>query len=119
MSGIISYCGLICKRCTIYLAAREADKVKKGKMILDIINICKAQYGINYTHEDITGCDCCKSQGGILFSGCKNCKIRRCAVKKGIENCAYCKEYACEELSGLITAEPGAKTRLDTIRNSI
>jgi hypothetical protein len=118
MNEMLSYCGLICETCPIYLATREEDKSKKDKMIYDIIKMCKSYYGVDYKYEDINECDGCKSESGRLFFSCSNCKIRKCAIEKEIANCAYCEKYACEELSMMFESDSGAKTRLDNIRNS-
>ena len=119
MSELISYCGLTCQNCPIFLATRETNKVKKESMIRDIINMCREHYGIEYKYEDINDCDGCKSENGRLFSGCKNCKIRECAIESGVDNCAYCDEYACEKLSEIFRTDPKAKKSLDTIRHKI
>ena len=119
MNEIISYCGLICENCPIYLATREADKKKKENIVYEIISKCKTYYGIDYKFEDINDCDGCKSVSGRLFFACNNCKIKKCAIEKGIDNCAYCNEYACEELLATFSTEPDAKARLDIIRNSL
>ncbi|MEJ2495000.1 MAG: DUF3795 domain-containing protein [Ignavibacteriaceae bacterium] len=119
MNTSISYCGLVCESCPIYLATRETNKSKKKKMIYDIIDMCATHYGVNYKYEDINECDGCKSTSGRLFFGCNDCRIRRCAIEKGVENCAYCEEYACNNLFEIFKTDPGAKTRLDLIRNSI
>jgi hypothetical protein len=119
MNEMLSYCGLVCNSCPIYLATREKDKSKKDKMIYNIIDMCKKYYGNDYKYEDINQCDGCKSETGKLFFSCSGCKIRKCAVEKGIENCAYCNKYACEDLSKMFNSDPGTKTRLDLIRNSI
>jgi len=116
--SLISYCGLICSSCIIYLAAREQDKIKKEKMIYEIIRGCKEYYGVDYQYEDINDCDGCKSDTGRLFFTCSNCKIRNCALGKGIENCAFCEDYACNELNELFKTDPGAKSRLDNIRKN-
>ena len=99
MSELISYCGLICQNCPIFLATRETNKVKKESMIRDIINMCREHYGIEYKYEDINDCDGCKSEN--------------------VDNCAYCDEYTCEKLSEIFKTDPKAKTRLDTIRHKI
>ena len=119
MNGIISYCGLDCHACPIYIAGRETDHAKKEKMIYEIVLACKEHYGVDYKYEDINECDGCKSESGRLFFGCSDCKIRKCAVEKGIENCAYCDEYACNNLMEFFKSDPGAKTRLDEIRSNI
>ena len=116
---MIAYCGLLCQECPIYLATREIDKSKKEKMIYDIIHQCKEIYGIEYKFSDITDCDGCKSGNGRLFKGCVDCKIRKCAIKRGLKNCAYCEEYACDSLMELFKSDPNAKIRLDEIRSHL
>jgi predicted nucleic acid binding AN1-type Zn finger protein len=103
----------------IYLATREVDKTKKEQKLAEIISKCKLYYGVDYKFEDINDCDGCKSESGRLFFACNDCKIKKCAIAKGIDNCAYCDEYACEELLRTFKTEPDAKTRLDEIRNMI
>jgi len=119
MNTIISYCGLICEVCPIYLFTREENKTKKDKMIHEVLTACKEHYEIEYSYEDINDCDGCKSESGKLFFGCSSCKIRKCAIENGIENCAYCDKYACNNLMELFKTDPSAKTRLDGIRNNI
>ncbi len=119
MNEILAYCGLTCHTCPIYLAGKEPDKVKKDQIVSEIIRVCKQEYNIDYTPEDITDCDGCTSTTGVTFSSCKNCKIRKCAVEKGFANCAYCNDYACDDLLSLFKSDPGAKTRLDQIRNNL
>lgn len=119
MNEELSYCGLICSGCPIYLASRETDRTKKDEMIYHIINMCKITYGINYKYDDINDCDGCKGGTDRLFFSCTKCNIRTCAVQKGIDNCAYCDKYACDELNELFRHDPDAKKRLDSIRIKI
>jgi hypothetical protein len=114
---MISYCGLDCHTCLIYLAAREINKTNKEKMISEIVDKCKEHYGVELEYEDILDCDGCKSVIGRIFTSCSNCKIRKCAIEKEIENCAHCSEYACENLMALFKTDPCAQTRLDIIRS--
>lgn len=88
-------------------------------MITEIIRVCKEEYGIEYLPSDITDCDGCTSSTGIIFSSCKNCRIRKCAVERGILNCAYCNDYACDDLLNLFKSDPGARARLDEIQNNL
>ena len=118
VAKIISYCGLLCQSCPIYLAARETNELKKQELVSEIILACKEIYGIEYKYEDINACDGCTADTGRLFIGCNNCKVRKCAVQKGVENCAHCDEYVCNDLAELFKSEPASKERLDTIRNS-
>ncbi len=68
--------------------------------------------------KDINDCDGCKANTGRLFSMCKDCEIRKCVVERNIENCAYCKDYACDKLKKFFIDDPSAHARLDEIRNT-
>ena len=118
MAEKIAYCGLTCQACPIYLATRQENKEEQLRMRTEIVRLCKELYGMPYELQDITDCDGCRTEGGRLFSGCTTCVIRNCARKKGLENCAYCPDYACKELRAFFGKDPGAKTRLDQIRTA-
>ena len=116
MNQTVSYCGLICRTCPIYLATREKDDDKRYDMKVEITREIMKLHGQEYKPEDITDCDGCKTKNGRLFSGCRNCHIRKCARRKGIKNCAYCEQYACEEIEQFFAAYPDARARLEAIR---
>lgn len=118
MEENLAYCGLICPSCAIYLATREKDPDKQHEMRVDIAAQIKKYYGQDCKPEDVGDCDGCKTEGGRLF--CNNdCRMRMCAMEKGIENCAYCDDYPCEDLEKLFTTDVGARERLDTIRGKL
>ena len=119
MNEMIGYCGLNCHGCAIYLATREMDKDKRNKMRADIAQQIKKHYGQECKPEDVTDCDGCKAKSDRLFSGSKNCHIRKCTRRKRIENCASCNEYPCEELEKLFTTDPDAEKRLNVIRSEL
>ncbi len=116
---MIAYCGLDCDGCPIHLATLEPDKSRQRTMRIDIARICTKQYGMNLLPEDVTDCDGCLSPLNRLFSGCAKCEIRKCAVVKNIASCAACIDYACPRLLKHFETDPGARTRLDTLRNLI
>jgi len=119
VAEVVSYCGLICLTCPIYIATRIENYEAQARMRVEIARLCREQYGMKYEVEDITECDGCRTEGGRLFSGCRNCHIRQCAKKRGLENCAHCTDYACPDLEAFFAKEPTAKIRLDQIRNSL
>jgi hypothetical protein len=119
VSEILSYCGLVCTTCPIYLATREVNKEEQIRKRTEIARICKEEYGMEYELSDITDCDGCHLEGGRLFSGCNDCAIRECAKQKRNENCAYCSEYICKKLESFFIKDPSGKTRLDEVRNRI
>jgi hypothetical protein len=116
LSRLSSYCGLECKTCPIYLATTETDPDIQARMRLEIAEECSKLYRKQYKIEEITDCDGCITVAGRLFSGCSNCKIRECAIRKNIPNCAYCDDFACNELRKLFTLDPEAKARMEKIR---
>jgi hypothetical protein len=117
MEDIISYCGLNCHSCPIYLATREKDEEKRYKMKVDIAQQIKKHYGQECKPEDVTDCDGCKTKDGRQFLPSKNCHVKKCARRKRIENCAHCSEYPCGELEKLFATDPGARQRLDEIKS--
>ncbi len=119
---MIAYCGLNCTTCPIYLATREKNPKKQRREREQIVIAIKKYLGEEKRVEDITDCDGCKTQSGRLYSGCQKCQIRKCASEKGLENCAFCREYPCEKLSKFFDSEDKegvAKKRLDAIRDSL
>jgi hypothetical protein len=118
MDEIISYCGLTCHKCPIYLATREQDAKKKREMRDEIAKKINELYKEKLKAKDVTDCDGCKTEGR-LFPGSKKCKIRKCAIGKAIENCAYCGEYPCKQLKKFFASDPDAKARLDGIRRNL
>ncbi|MGD0037947.1 MAG: DUF3795 domain-containing protein [Bacteroidota bacterium] len=119
MNDILSYCGLVCNTCPIYLVTREANKEEQVRKRIEIARICREQYGLKYEVANITDCDGCQTTNGRLFSGCFGCVIRKCAKQKAVENCAHCNEYICEQLGAFFIKDPSAKERLEEIRSRI
>ncbi len=118
MNEPVAYCGLVCRTCPIYLATKEQNKEEQARMRSAIARQCKEHYGLDYTVEDIADCDGCRADGGRLFPPSRNCPIRVCARQKGVENCAWCSEYACEKLEAFFAKDPSARTWLDEIRSN-
>jgi len=118
MDIVIAYCGLACDSCPIHLAMLEPDKSRQQILRISIAGQCSKHYGMNLQAEDISDCDGCRANTGRLFSGCYQCEIRKCAILKNIESCAYCSDYACETLRKHFSLDPEAKTRLEKIRTS-
>jgi hypothetical protein len=119
VSEMLAHCGLVCDTSPIYLATKVLTIEEQTRMRDEVARLCKEQYGMNYEPTDITDCDGCRTKEGRLFSGCRNCAIRRCAGEKGLENCAYCADYVCDKLETFFASEPTARARLDDVRSRI
>ena len=115
---MIAYCGLVCDNCPLHLATIEEDKSVKKAMRESIADECSKHYGLNLQPEDINDSDGCRAVSGRIFSGCLSYEIRKCAIAKNIESCAFCGDYACDSLKEHFLLDPGAQSRLEGIRNN-
>lgn len=118
MDKMISYCGLSCNSCPVHMATIERDEVRKQQMRESIVKQCAEQYHMQLRLEDITDCDGCRANTGRLFSGCFECQIRKCAMERKIENCAYCNDYLCGKLEKHFLLNPDSEKNLKEIRKA-
>ena len=115
----ISYCGLICDTCPIHLATIEEDRERQRTMRAAIAQECSELYGKQLTAEDINDCDGCLSDSGRLFSWCSQCEVRKCAMGRSLQNCAFCSDFACEKLKAYFKLDASAEKRLEEMRTSM
>ena len=90
MEPIIAKCGYRCDLCPVYKTNLKSDADKQ--------QMCDAwakYLGSKAQPEEITGCKGCQAEGN---QGDENCPVRPCAVAKGLANCAYCGDFACDKL---------------------
>jgi len=87
MNNMLAYCGLACDSCPIHLATFEKDKSRQQEMRVSIAGFISEHYQMSLKAEDITDCDGCGANTGRLFSQCRNCEIRKCAIHRDIESC--------------------------------
>ncbi|MFX1281016.1 MAG: DUF3795 domain-containing protein [Promethearchaeota archaeon] len=109
---IIAYCGLNCSVCPAYIATQKDDYEELKKVAEQWSN-----ESMSFKPEDVN-CDGCNSEERV-FSWCKECPTRSCCREHQIENCAYCKDYFCDNLKQTFENDPTAKERLDEIRKSL
>lgn len=111
MERLLSHCGLLCSECGAYLATRSDDDAKRAEVAQE----WSRMYHAELSPSDIN-CDGCVSDGPRLFHHATVCEIRKCALGRGVANCAHCDDYACERLEGLFAMAPEAKARLEEVR---
>ncbi|MBU2565332.1 MAG: DUF3795 domain-containing protein [Candidatus Thermoplasmatota archaeon] len=114
MGKMIAYCGIICTECLSYIATQT----KNNELLVKTAECWSKEFGVTCTPEDIS-CDGCKSDSVRLCNHCSECKIRECCKNKGLENCAYCCGYICNELNKFFKWVPEAKATLDDLKKSI
>jgi hypothetical protein len=113
MDKTIAFCGLICSACPAYIAKKDNNDELRKKTAEE----WSKQFNAEMKPEDIN-CDGCNAVDGVHIGYCNICEIRKCAIGRGVENCAYCTDYACEKLEKFISRIPDAKKRLEDIRKA-
>ena len=111
---MIAFCGLVCSECPAFIATKADDDNKRKETAKQ----WSIQFNADIKPEDIN-CQGCVSGNEILFSHPRVCEIRMCGQEKGIINCAYCDDYACDRLSAFFSSVPDAKIILDNIRKKL
>ncbi len=112
METMTAYCGLDCSQCQAFIATRNDDDAARKKIARE----WSEQFGMEMKPEDIN-CDGCKADSERKIGHCAVCRIRSCGVEKGLENCAFCPEYACDKLAGFLKHAPQARKNLENIKN--
>ena len=109
MNEIIAKCGCNCSRCPTY---KENLKTKEDRIH------CswgwKEYLNLSLSPEKLRLCDGCQISDEKRKVYYINCSVRKCAIENGIENCAYCSLYPCDEVKNLhITFAPDFKEKVE------
>ncbi len=96
---MIAFCGVTCTDCPAYIATQAGDR----EAMEQVLAHWRADFNVPHiTLEDVT-CDGCLTEGGRLSGYCADfCKVRPCALARGVPNCAHCAEYPCANLQRLL-----------------
>ena len=110
MEKMIAVCGLDCASGGAFIAHRTNDDELRKK------GAAEWTKSFNFAFEPaMINCTGCLSTGGVQIGHCAECGMRKCAVGKGLANCAACADYPCETLEGFFKAVPEAKANLDAL----
>jgi hypothetical protein len=94
MSEIVGRCGYRCDLCPAYTAnihgADDKQRVSDGWF---------TYYGFRIPPEQIQ-CDGCSDDSANARRIDPDCKVRACAITRGVDTCASCEQYPCDELKG-------------------
>jgi len=110
MKEMIAYCGIVCSKCPTFLATQKDDDIAREKTAAYL----SEKYGLNFKAEEIN-CDGCLSAGARLIGYCNTCEVRKCAIKKSVENCSVCDERPCEKLDKFHEFSPDAKASFEAL----
>lgn len=90
MAEVLSYCGYRCDRCPAYHANLTSDddrkRVQEGW-------IKYYDHRVEVNEVDCRGCSAGPREGN------PDCRVRPCAVEKGLRTCADCDEFACDKIA--------------------
>jgi len=99
---MLGYCGINCEECSAY----------KGTVNTDMSLLEKAAGGYwngAYSAQEWVCLGCTPPDQPFLAKYCAKCKIRDCAIAKGVPNCAACDTYeTCAILHDFIKGESEA-----------
>jgi hypothetical protein len=88
----IAYCGLDCSGCEVYRATKfDSDDLRK-KYADKVFTQFKIE--VEPASVNCHGCRDERPKTGY----CAYCEVRKCAIDRGLENCAYCVDYGCDKL---------------------
>ena len=94
LSELTAPCGLDCFNCPFYLA-NDNEEIRK-QMALRV-----QEYGLPLSYEAIyekVACKGCRKRNGVPPFGTEPCKVFKCVSSNGIESCADCSDFPCDNL---------------------
>jgi hypothetical protein len=110
---LIAFCGIDCAACPAFIATQAGDEEALAKQAAEWSS---DEYPL--TADDLI-CDGCIYQDKRVTKFCFDCTIRQCALGRGLENCAHCKDFPCDDLQKPWSMSLDAKTTLEEIRRTI
>jgi hypothetical protein len=99
---VLGYCGIDCKACPAYegTITTNPDLLRKS---------AGSFWDGAYSAAEWVCLGCTPADQQFLAKFCSQCKIRVCAIGKGIQNCAACDDYdSCPTLHEFIKSESEA-----------
>lgn len=113
------YCGLYCENCAVRAKVNPAAKALYDEMknagfeeVLPFLPDGKSFWSFLGEIAENGACISCHEGGGNPA-----CAIRICATEKGVEFCALCKSYPCENFSEFLSSHPTLKADNELLKN--
>lgn len=113
MATLIAACGLDCAQCDAYQATQSNNLLA----LEAVVERWSQEYHATGLTVENVQCDGCMTAGRKV-GHCSECKIRLCAIERGLENCSVCPDYACEELNAFFQMVPQAQLKLDSLHKA-
>lgn len=109
---MIAICGINCGECACFKATVSSDAEKLEQVAKEWSS------GENkYEAKDMVclGCGLEKGRGRdeLMFTWCRSCEIRVCAVEKGVINCAVCEDFGhCPKIGAFLGRMAGSGSKI-------
>jgi hypothetical protein len=110
---MLSMCGLDCAVCPANVAYRTDDETLRVKTADE----WSQQFHAALKPADINCVGCLKTRG-VQIAHCGECEIRKCGLKRKVNNCAMCDDYPCQIIGNFIANVPPAKANLEEVRRT-
>jgi hypothetical protein len=96
MNAFIAKCGCNCTACPTY-----KDNIQNIEQRTACSSGWDMYLGIKLSPEKLRACDGCSLPDSERKTYYLNCKVRKCSIENGIDNCAYCSAFPCKELESV------------------
>jgi hypothetical protein len=108
MRDLFAKCGCNCGRCPSYKGNLQTDEDRQR---------CSDGWfkylGLRLSPGKLRLCDGCQTPDDENPVRYQNCHVRKCAVRNGVETCAHCSGYPCEDVKNLHEIQKaGARERI-------
>ena len=109
----ISYCGLNCAKCDLYLIPENENAAKQVLGWFKQKNWIEKNVDLSQFMAKGRECEGCRGPPEKNWSA--DCYFRQCASQRSLNYCCECKEFPCEKL--LEFANDGVKHHFQTVKN--
>ena len=108
MKDMIGYCGLDCEKCDAYIATVNDDPALRKKT---------AKLWAELNHAPVLpehiNCEGCRMNGAKTVFCDSLCRIRKCALNKGVSTCGDCLDLeTCQTVGEILENNPSALENL-------
>jgi hypothetical protein len=93
MKDLFSKCGCNCGRCPSYKGNLQTDEDRQR-----CSDGWHKHLGFQLSPGKLRLCDGCQTPDDENPVRYQNCYVRRCAMRNGVETCAHCSGYPCEDV---------------------
>ena len=98
MEKYIAMCGLDCAKCEAFIATKNNDDILRKRVAKEWTERYKTKdYNRPVLSPEQVNCRGCLSDGPIYLY-CRECRVRKCGLSRGIKGCKECQDYKCSVL---------------------